>query len=125
VIPTRVPKTLNASGQDTQGFGRFVTLDEISILFWRVPPATTADDVKVRAVLLFSMFTPGCGYPGLAERYSMKVNVTPGPGGWRLSDPAVPNSSFPLAFPASAWNIVDVDAYSAPIGAHVYARPRF
>lgn len=117
VIPIRIPKSKNASGNDTQGFGRFVSPDEIGFLFYRVPPAGASDPVKIRAVFLATMFTPSCGYPGLAERYTMGAKFVPGPTGWRVTDPAKPSSPFPLNLPAGmSYNIVDVDAYSAPVG---------
>jgi uncharacterized protein (TIGR02600 family) len=116
VIPIRIDKSNNASGKDTQGFGRFVTPDEVGILFCRIPPAAATDLVKIRAVLLVSMFSPGCGYPGLAERYTMNVQFAPGVTGWRVLDAANPNNPIPMNFPNTSCNIVDVDAYSGAIG---------
>ena len=62
------------------------------------------------------MFTPGCSYPGLAERYT--VGVTFDGGGFKaVPDTTKPSETKSLNLPKEeAFNVVDVDAYTGPIG---------
>ena len=116
VIPIHISAQNNPSGLDTRGFGRFVSPDEIGFLFCRVPPVAPDTTPNIRVVLLMSMFTPGCGYPGLAERYTIHVNFGDPAASFKVvPDTTKPTVSVPLGF-VDSYNLVDVDAYTAPVG---------
>lgn len=128
VVPIRISAALNGGkggGKDTQGFGRFVTPNEVAVLFFRVGKTGPTDPVQMQAVILIDMYTLGCGYPGLAERYSTRIRI-PGVDPVPPKGASVPQIPFKvvdaagkqtdLNFPKDAVNVVDVDAYSGPIG---------
>lgn len=116
------------------GFGRFVTVSEVAILFYKddAPklvgddedlPKTAADGEPVRAVLLFEMSTPGPGYPALSEAYAYKVyelspfsvipksNVGQRPLNFGLTPPPPPGAT-----DSALANYVEVDAWRGPYG---------
>lgn len=128
VVPLKIGESLKGGKEDTQGFGRFVVPSEIALLFYRVDPQGPNDPVRMQAVILVDMYTLGCAYPGLSERYSVRIQT---PGVDPEKNPTgtpVPNISFKvvdiatpasppkeLNFPPDATNIVDCDAYTSPI----------
>ncbi len=124
VVPLRVSKEFNPdSGIETKGFGRFPTLAEAAILFFKdggPPPTAQNPNMKLKAVLIFDMFLPSQGFPGISERYSIRVRPlvkTQGELGFRVfegTDKTGP--PMPLDFPPDAVNSVEVDSYNAPIG---------
>ena len=117
------------------GFGRFVTVSEVAILFYKddAPnlvgddenlPRTAADGEPVRSVLLFEMATTGPGYPALSEAYAYRVyEMTPfsvipkSSSGQRalnfgLTPPPPPGATNDSAIA----NYVEVDAWRGPYG---------
>jgi uncharacterized protein (TIGR02600 family) len=121
VVPLRIAKQYNPdSGIETKGFGRFPTLAEAAILFFKDGGPNPPQPVKVKAVLLFEMYLPSQGFPGISERYSIRVRPlikVANEEGFRLFDgPDKSGPPIPLQFPPDAVNSVEVDAYNAPIG---------
>jgi len=120
VIPLRIGKQFNPdSGIETKGFGRFPTLAEAAILFFK-DTSTPPTPPKMKAVLLFEMYLPSQGFPGISERYSIRVRPLvreKNEEGFRVFDGSDKSGPpMPLMFPPDAVNSVEVDAYNAPIG---------
>ena len=72
----------------------------------------------LRAVMIFDMFLPEPGFPGLIGAYSMRVRplVQPKEEGFRVYDGNTRETPLYLEFPKDAANSIDVDAYTAPVG---------
>jgi uncharacterized protein (TIGR02600 family) len=121
VIPLRIDKKYNPDSQvETKGFGRFPTLAEAAILFFKDGGPNPPQPVKMKAVLLFEMFLPSQGFPGISERYSIRVRPlveAVNEVGFRVFDGSDKSGPpIPLQFPPDSVNSVEVDAYNAPIG---------
>jgi uncharacterized protein (TIGR02600 family) len=127
VAPIRITTD---SGIETQGFGRFVTVSEAALLFYRATTGAATAPFQMRCVLLMEMFTPAMGFPALRDTYSVRVrlgSIDPNAdiGDTPVSDAeadqfqarafgAPPEENVNL-FPTDMYNIVSVDAYTSPV----------
>ncbi|MDQ3621135.1 MAG: Verru_Chthon cassette protein A, partial [Verrucomicrobiota bacterium] len=93
VLPIRI-------GPDNQGFGRFSTISEATILFYRSAVSAGEEPIKMRAVVLFETFGPMEGYTGPKPDY---YHVLTGLDQFQVTVDGLPTA---LKFPATAENRV-------------------
>lgn len=122
-----VPSQRIVNGAVTSmGFGRFVTVSEVAILFYFdnaaqkiLPgdsdvPADLSKSTPMRAVVLVEMTTPAPGYPCLSEGYAYTITETTP---FKIaSDVANPASLLNLDLGTGETNMVEVDTWRGPYG---------
>jgi uncharacterized protein (TIGR02600 family) len=109
-----------------KGFGRFVNISEVGLLFYRDDAATLPADINdapagvvgtdyiaIRCVLLSEMWTVSPGYSALSQGYAYKVSEN-----LRVSDPNDLSGNPVLMELAKAddWNFVNVNSYRVQDG---------
>lgn len=133
VVPSVIYTPASGPGQPSnpaiKGFGRFINLSEVGLLFFRdtsvlvgesAPPTVPATQqvISFRCVLLPETFTVSAYFPGMCEGYAYKVRETkpfviryanPQPGG----GPAVQQN---LELAKGDLNYVNVNPYRIPYG---------
>lgn len=124
-----IPTVRYANGKPAiKGFGRFVTLGELGLLFYvdptvlpGEPPAAPNESttvLPVRCVLLPEMFTVSPGYPALSEGYGVRVTeIDP----FKINGQALQIAPMPPGQPVAEANsglvnFVEVDSYRVPYG---------
>ncbi len=100
-----VPLQPDGPGVNTQGFGRFCTITEAAIDFFRCND-NPAEPVQIGAVLILQLFNPSPGMQSLKP--DMRIRVR-GMNNFTIQDDSGPPSTpVPLNMPADATNIVNV-----------------
>jgi hypothetical protein len=80
VTPTEIPAS-HPLKQGLKGMGRFITVSEAALAFYRTGDAASEDPGKgtqkgMRAMLIMEMATTMAGYPALRDTYFTKISCT-------------------------------------------------